>query len=36
MLRSHEFWLGVVAGLVGLYIYHRVAGVNTNAPVKPA
>lgn len=27
MLTDSRFWFGVVAGLVGLYAYHRFVGV---------
>lgn len=36
MLRSREFWFGVIVGVGLTYVYHRFAGIPTNAPVKPA
>jgi hypothetical protein len=32
MLSDSRFWFGVVAGLAGLYVYHRIKGVPSNAP----
>jgi|GEM_PF-6660799 hypothetical protein len=32
MLSDHRFWLGVAFGLGGLYVYHRIKGVPSNAP----
>jgi hypothetical protein len=32
MLSDTRFWAGVAAGLIGLYVYHRVKGVPSNAP----
>jgi hypothetical protein len=32
MLSDSRFWFGVVAGLGGLYLYHRIKGVPSNAP----
>lgn len=26
MLSSHHFWIGVVVGVGGVYVYHRVTG----------
>jgi hypothetical protein len=36
MLRDKTFWVGVIAGVALTYVYHRFAGIPTNAPVKPA
>jgi hypothetical protein len=32
MLSDTRFWIGVAAGLGGLYLYHRIKGVPSNAP----
>lgn len=36
VLTDTRFLMGVGAGLLGLYVYHRIKGVPTNAPTKRA
>lgn len=32
MLRSKEFYVGIVVGFVVVYAYHRFVGIPSNAP----
>lgn len=32
MLTDSRFWIGVAVGMVGVYVYHRVKGIPSNAP----
>ena len=32
MLREKGFWTGLVVGVLGVYVFHRVKGIPSNAP----
>lgn len=36
MLKDHAFWFGIGTGFVITYLYHRIAGIPSNAPAKGA
>ena len=32
MLTDKRLWLGVLLGVGGVYVYHRIVGIPSNAP----